>query len=269
MHEFMREMHWIYNFPSWLLGFSLIALFTGIALAGVWVQRRFGPHVWRDSLEAQNDLINNYLSAIGVFYGLTVGLIAVAAWENLSSMDDLVSHEAAAVSVLYTAFEGYPPDTRDRLRTLLVQYIHAVVEVEWPDQQKAKTASEGRKYLKPLVVEMLHFEPKTEGMNIVHGSALGTLNELGELRRERISQANDGMPGTLWAVVLFGAFVILGLACLFRTESIVLHLILNGSIGAILGLQIFIILALDHPFWGDLSVSSQPFQDLLDILVTQ
>ena len=48
------------------------------------------------SLFKHNDVVSFFFAALGVFYGLAMGLIAVATWENYTEIDGVVSTEAAA-----------------------------------------------------------------------------------------------------------------------------------------------------------------------------
>lgn len=64
------------------------------------VRRRFGRP------PGHNDIVSYYMGAFGVFDGLTLGLIAVATWQNYTDVDKLVYQEAAALRVLHAgAFE--------------------------------------------------------------------------------------------------------------------------------------------------------------------
>ena len=80
---------------------------------------------------------------MGVFYGLALGLIAVATWENYTEIDGVVSTEAAAVASLYRDLDGYPQPLRGRLETMMRDYTRLVIEKEWPAHKQgspSKTA---------------------------------------------------------------------------------------------------------------------------------
>lgn len=48
--------------------------------------------------DESHGLVSFFLSTFGVFYGLTIGLIAVATGESFSSVEATVSQEASAIS---------------------------------------------------------------------------------------------------------------------------------------------------------------------------
>ena len=47
------------------------------------------------------------------------------------------------------------------------------------------------------------------------------------------------------------------------------HLFLGGILSAFMGLMIFLIASLDHPFRGELSISPAPFEDILTHLMEE
>lgn len=261
-------MHWIYNIPTWQLGASIVSFFTLFAVVGALVSRKWVRSRLHDQDQAaHNDIVNNYLSAIGIFYGLTSGLIAVAAWENAESMNQIVSQEAATLGMLYADVLGYPPEVRDRLRAGLEEYVRAVIDKEWPAQRNGGDIYVGRPHLARVFEEVLRFEPTTEREKILHSEVIDVFNHVFELRRERISNVDSCIPHALWGVVLIGSIITVGLTFLFWTENVRLHLILNAAVGLMVGMMMFIIVALDHPFWGEVSVSPDAYKDLLRALV--
>ena len=58
-----------------------------------------------------NDIIF-FASAIGVFYSLMAGLMAVAVWGNYAAVQDLVSQEASSIGALYRDVTSLPEPAR-------------------------------------------------------------------------------------------------------------------------------------------------------------
>ncbi len=73
----------------------------------------------------------------------------------------------------------------------------------------------------------------------------------------------------MWAVILAGAFISLGSSFFFKVEDLRVQLIQVFFLAAFIGLVIFMIFALDHPFRGDLAVPSDPYQLIYDQLMKQ
>ena len=62
----------------------------------------------------------------------------------------------------------------------------------------------------------------------------------------------------LWYVVLVGALINIAIVWMFDMK-IVAHLLLGGLLVFFLGSMIFLIAAMDNPFRGEVSVSSEAF----------
>jgi hypothetical protein len=75
------------------------------------------------------------LSSFSVLYGLLVGLLAVAAYQNFSSVADIVDKEASSLGALYRDLEGYPEPTKGRLQDELRDYTRNVIDKSWPLQR--------------------------------------------------------------------------------------------------------------------------------------
>ena len=99
--------YWIYDYPSLNIG----ALFAVVFVAATWLLILFGHrffHPWIHSEKRANDMVGFALSSFSVLYGLLVGLLAVAAYQNFSSVVDDVTKEASSLGALYRDLRGYP-----------------------------------------------------------------------------------------------------------------------------------------------------------------
>lgn len=66
-----------------------------------------------------------------------------------------------------------------------------------------------------------------------------------------------------WLVVICGAIITIGLSGFHRTESASTHYLIISIMTSMLGLMIFLIVAMDRPLWGDFSISKSPFTEVL------
>ena len=67
----------------------------------------------------------------------------------------------------------------------------------------------------------------------------------------------------LWAGLLLGGVVLVGLSGFMRLDSTRGHLILSSAVALLLGLLLFIVYWLDHPFENQLGITSAPFKQTL------
>ena len=82
-------------------------------------------------------------------------------------------------------------------------------------------------------------------------------------RNQRILDAKPRIPGLLWTGLVFGGVVLLGLGGFMRLGSTRAHLGLLSAVAVLLGLLLFVVFWLDHPFGNQLGVTSEPFEQSL------
>src|SRR5262249_44076956 len=169
------------------------------------VRRLLGPgtHV--------NDLVSYFFAGIGVFYGLALGLIAVATWENYTDIDTVVGTEAAAVASFYRDLDGYPQPVRGRLAAMMRDYAKVVIEKEWPAHKKGIALEDGDALLDALEDEAMRFDPTKEREKLLQAEVLRSLDTVQEQRRLRLQAVPTGLLAAMWSVVIVGALLNIGL----------------------------------------------------------
>jgi hypothetical protein len=78
--------------------------------------------------------------------------------------------------------------------------------------------------------------------------------------RLRVDASRTALPGVLWVVIVAGAMISLSSSFFFKVGDVRLHGILVTLLAVFMGLVIFMILAFDRPFRGELGLGPEPFQ---------
>ena len=121
--------YWIYDIPNWQLaamisgGFVLIYWFGAILISPI--MRRLVR-----STSGSNDVVGYILSSFGVFYGLLLGLIAIAAHQNYTNVEDAVAREAIALSALNQESNAYPEPLGQKYLHFLSLDLYAVINLK-------------------------------------------------------------------------------------------------------------------------------------------
>ena len=257
--------YWIYDYPTAYMG----ALFAFAFLAFTWVGLLFFRPIVRSWIHKErraNDMVGFALSSFSVFYGLLLGLLAVAAYQNFSTISDNVDKEASSLAALYRDLGGYPQPLRGKLQDELREYTSEVIEKSWPLQRKGIVPDHGSDRITAFFNDLLTFNPADKREEIIHAEALRQFNHFVELRRSRLANVTTGIPAVLWWVVVIGAVLNIVLIWLLDMEVHV-HVLLSGVLSVFLGVVIFLIAAMDNPFRGDVSVGPDSFQLVYDSLI--
>jgi hypothetical protein len=261
-----RMFDWIFDVPLWIAGPGLVVLLVGISFLGLLIVRsRVLPRIhvtYHDS-----HFVGTMVHSVMVFYGLVLALIAVNVFETYSSASKMVSAEASAIAMLYRDADSYPEPTRTDLRGALRDYTEYVIEQAWPLQRRGLIPAGGVEKMDRVQAQLATFEPRTEGEKALHAEAWRAYNRVVETRRARLDEVNSGLPGVMWMVVLLGAAISLSAAFFFHVEDVRLHAILVALLATFIASVIFLVLAMDHPFRGDLGIPAESYRLIYDHLM--
>jgi hypothetical protein len=261
-------MYWIYDIPNWQLCLLIMVTFSGAATFGLSITRPLVGRIVNESGK-HNDVTSYILAGVGVLYGLTLGLIAVGTWQNFTDADSKVSKEANSLGALYRDLDGYPSELRYKAERLLRDYVLVVITKEWPAHRQGKVVDAGDLVLEDFENRIMAFEPTSETTRIAHGEVIKSLNEVVQNRGYRMQSVNTALPIVLWAVVLMGAVVNVGLTYLFWVENTRLHALLVVAFASTLGMLIFLTAAMDNPYRGEFSVNTDAYQYIVDHVMTR
>ena len=259
---------WLYEVRPFYTALILVVSIETLSIVGLILTRRLVIPRLRYH-EGANDAVSGTVQAIGVFYGITVGLIAVAVWNTNSNASDLVSREAVSIGTLYRDVSGYPSPLRDELRSKLRDYTVFIIEQAWPAQIQGhgQHLDGGTHIIDDFQSKLYTFEPATPGQVSLHNETLRAYNNLLEYRRLRIDAVDGGLSATMWAVIWVGAAISIGVAYLFNVQDVKLHVILIALISGFLALVLLMIVINDKPFYGYVSISSDPYKLILDRVI--
>jgi len=259
---------WLYEVRPVYSALILIAFIEALSMIGLILARRFVIPRFHYH-EGANDAVSGTVQAIGVFYGITVGLIAVGVWNTNSNASQLVSREAMSIAALHRDVNGYPSPTRDRLQSRLREYTVFIIEQAWPAQKigNGQLLSGGTKIMDDFQAELYAFEPATPGQIALHYETLKAYNNLIENRRMRIDAVDSGLSSVMWAVIWVGAAISIGVAYFYNIADPKLHAMLVSLMAMFLAIVLFMIMINDKPFYGYSNVSSDPYKLILDRLI--
>jgi Protein of unknown function (DUF4239) len=260
--------NWVFDVPLWVAGPLLVILLGGFSLAGLLIVRKRVLPKMRVTSE-DSHFVGPMVHSIMVFYGLILALIAVNVFETYSESTKVVSSEASAIAMLYRDAGSYPEPTRTQIQSALRDYVGSVIRDAWPLQRAGRVPAGGVARMDSVQARLAAFEPMTEGQKALHAETWRAYNHVVEARRTRLDQVTTGLPAVMWMVVLLGAAISLSASFFFHVEDVRLHAVLVTLLSTFIACVIFIVFAMDHPFRGDLGISSGSYQLIYDHLMTR
>src|SRR5215469_1794958 len=247
---------WIFDNPMWLWGTVLVALFTAAACSGLLIFHRL-VHV--EVRKAHNDLAGFTLAVVGVLYAVLLAFIAIATWEAFSKASEIVENESDYAGGIYFDTQGLPQAKGQPIRDAIARYVSVVINEEWPIQRAGKTPDQGWKPLRDLNTAIATIQPGNLGEAMIQAELLKSWNQLYLTRSSRLSAVPGHVPGAVWWVVVLGAAITTGYTYLFGYQNFAMHMVMTGTLAATLALVVVLIIDLDRPFRGEISVTPEPF----------
>lgn len=258
-------MLWFYNLPFGLFGLLTVIVFVLFGISGMLLTRKWVALLHVPA--SHNDIVGAYFGSITVLYGITLGLLMVDVWTAFTDTQQKVDREAASVAALWRNVSDYPEPGRTLLQNDLRHYVRGVVDVGWPLQQKGIVPSNAQVDLDDIGRHLSGFEPRTEADKILLGNGFQIYYELVERRRSRHVSVASGLAPPLWALVAVGAMISIMATWAFGVESRRLHLLMTVLVSALLGTMVYLLADMDHPFMGNISVSSEPYEVVYQTLM--
>ena len=244
-----------------LLGGLILSLAILLAVLGlIFAQHRI-PLELRQS---HNVPISIIYGALSVTFGVIIGFSAYLALNKYTTSQTTVANEAGDVRALYYLAGQFPQSQRDQIQDLATTYARAVIDEEWPLMGKGQPSPRAAALNQEITKSVNNFEPSTSPEQALYSQALQRAHELNQDRTIRLLYASEGLPPILWFVLGVLAVMIILFSYFLGMESALLHILAVAALTAGITFTMFTTIALDRPFGGDLRVSPDAFEMVLN-----
>lgn len=257
--QIMNFVHFILELPPCLILIIIVVLFASIGIACTYFFRRY---ISFQPLRSHNELVGYIFATVGGFYGLLLGFVVFLVWDSLNDAQANSSQEGSIARAFYRDIKYYPqPEKVASLKASYIAYVQSVVNEEFPSMEAMKPMSAADRVTFNEVFKQMTKLDK----DAYFSEMFRQLNELAENRSLRWLNATSSIPLEIWMPLLLGGAIILIFALLVDVESRRLHITVNGLLGAFIGLVIYIIIILDHPFTGKLKIEPEEYRTILQM----
>jgi hypothetical protein len=248
-------------FGLWLFLAGVVVVAVILAVATILL----GHRVLSSSVgPGHNSTLSPFVTTVALVYGALLGFTVVVAWEQFSGASANVAAEASTLTTMYRQTVAMAPPEQQEMRNLLRAYTTAVAGPEWEKQDTGGTSDSARAALTGMYRVLSRQDPNA-GSAPVNGEFIGQLTVLASERNTRVLDTEPRIPSLLWGGLIFGGVVLITLMGFMRLDSTRGHVLLSSSVATLLGLLLFIVFCLDHPFGMQLGVTSAPFEHSLEV----
>jgi hypothetical protein len=212
-----------------------------------------------ETRRTHNELTGFTVAMISVTYAVLLAFIAIATWGSYTDAGQVVDEEADYVGSIYRDTQGLPESTGQEIRNDARHYVDTVIADEWPVQRAGQTPNQGWEPLRKIHSAIVTMQPANLGQATIQAELLRTLNGLYRTRASRLSAVQGHIPSVVWWIIFLSGALTVSYTYLFGFHSLRMHLAMTASVATSLLLVIVLIIALDWPFRGRVSVSPDAF----------
>jgi protein-S-isoprenylcysteine O-methyltransferase Ste14 len=232
-----------------------------VAVVGLVVVQRLVPPERR---EEQNNAAGFIYAVLGVAYAVLLAFVVIAVWQDYKTAQTTAESEANELAGVYFLASQLPEPQRTRLQDLARRYARVVVEEEeWPMMERGQTSPHADSLLRQLRLELLQFDPRTRGEQVLYERGLTDLHDAIDARRSRLLEVREGIPHLLWVVLVLGGVITVSFTYLFGLKSNLAHALMVAALTLLICTILFTIAEFNNPFSGPVEIQPEAFREVL------
>jgi hypothetical protein len=246
--------------------FLFLILTSAGALLSLYGTHLFRKHIKLKILRSHNEVTGFLFLAIASFYALLLSFVVFVVWDQLNDTHSNVSKEGSSALGLYRDIKYYP-DTVDskKLMTAYIDFVYNVIDEELPNAEIMKLSRKTPVAFSKVFYEMEHLNPKNQFQIQLVAEMFNHLNELSTYRGLRTASIETEIPSPMWLPIILGAIITIVCAMFLDIEHKGMHLLLNALLGAFIGMFLFTIIILDHPYTGSQGIKPKSYKQIFTL----
>jgi hypothetical protein len=256
----MAITYYMLQIPSWLF-FIFIVLF-GAAFAAL-ATYFFRKHVTLKILRSHNEVTGFLFLAIASFYALLLSFVVFVVWDQLNETQGNVSKEGSSAMSLYRDIKYYSDTSESKqLMNVYLDFVYNVIDEEFPNMEQMKPSRKTPESFNKVFYKMEHLNPKNSYQTQLVAEMFSHLNQLATYRGLRYTSMETEIPPFMWLPMIFGAIITILCSMMLDIEHRRMHIALNSLLGSFIGMFLFTIILLDHPYAGSLGIKPKSYKEI-------
>lgn len=203
--------------------------------------------------------VGELFGIIGAAFGIILAFIIFVQWSANDKIEATIDTETGALASILRYTDAFDPS--GLVNHAVFSYRDTVMKVEIPALRAGhidEAWSTGGKALDELVTTMQGVIPPSASQSF-YDLALGHLDTLTEARRARIELSQSDLSVALWWFVIASTIIVLFFVALIRPADSIASILMLSAVAVFFGLTLSLIVSLNYPLNGPLSVSLHPF----------
>ncbi|MGH3345081.1 MAG: hypothetical protein ACRDPK_19865 [Carbonactinosporaceae bacterium] len=248
------------SLPIWVSGAILILGIPALMVVALLLIRRAFPAL---RTTGHNDVAAGLMTLVGVIYAVVAGFTTIDQLGNYTEVRDDVRQQAFDLAVLATGSRTMGPAAHREIQDAVIAYNRAVID-EWPRLTRGMSSPRVEREHRRLLGSVADLRPVTDPQRAFVDDGTARLMQAGVDRLHLLYDARHGhLEGAVWASLLMASAVTLLFCLLFGIENARLAYLMVAGVGAIIAINLFLMVQLNYPLAGDLSVPPESFRQVV------
>lgn len=251
-------MHFNIYIAAGMLGLILVGVLLLLAHAGLylferWYQNKNWPY--------DNEAAGIIFGVLALIYSLFIAFIFVAVWGNYEELNRTIEQEADDLNSVLVHSAMLPDSLQVPVEGAIKSYCEKVVREEW-DMAERGDHSQGSA-IPALRLLLFQVVAETKSQENVLSVIDTNLSNITNLRRERLSHTRAHVPQLVWMILIISSALVILFSYFLQVESDQLKRIFLSFLWIMIGMSLFMVYMLDHPFAGSTQVSRAPYEEII------
>ncbi len=235
----------------YLLTFVLL---VGAIVALLYILRKFINHRLE---EKQQKTIGTVFPFVTMTFAFFLGFSIATLWKMYNDADAYIANETdSLVSMCRLAGEISHGES---LQKSIEVYTNTVLEDEWPKMGEGKISEKANELQDKIWDQAFKLNPAPGREQTVYGNLVKFLTDFNTARRNRLLLVDGSLPSFMWINLFVGCVFSIFCVYLMTQSDKRVQLIVDAILIAILVSNVYLIMLLDKPFQGIITVSNKPF----------
>jgi hypothetical protein len=212
-----------------------------------------------------NDVTGWQLGILGTTYGVILGFMLFTVWTDFRAAEVNANMEASSLLTVSRIGAELPSPEKEAIHALGVKYAETTIHEDWPAMENQQDTSASARVAGEMWNVLVELRAKATGNTIVD-HLTSALKDLSERRNLREQEFQERLPKILWMLLVVGAGVTVGSACLLGNDNAWLHYCQVLALTFVVAVALASIADLARPFEGAVSVSPVAFERALAMM---
>ncbi len=257
---------YIYSISGVKLFFLINSIVVGFSILSTLAIRKIIP---AKKLLDGTDGFSRVDIVLSQIYAVLVGFVIYGLFNNFHDAEFTTYHEANTLENITIYSKSLPPPLYDAMKKEVAQYARVIINNDWDAMSHGKPINKNSELIiQKMKLTLYQYQTSSDIEKKMINSILDELKKLEDDRDNRIHLSTNSLPNEFFAIIIFlSSFLII--SSFINGNWLFFHLSSSFFVSFAIASTLFLLLALDRPFRGELSIKPVAFQKVLENLPSQ